>query len=189
MFAYNAWYVAAWSHEIADRPLGRTLLGEPIVLFRVRDGSMAALEDRCCHRGMPLAQGTVVAQGLQCGYHGLVFDASGRCVAIPTQDTIPAKARVRSFPVHEQDALVWVWMGDAAKAEPAEVPSYPYHNTWPHKVKTERLHCNYTLISDNLLDQSHAAYVHKSTLASDVNAYARVEMKTTPTQNGVRFIR
>lgn len=189
MFARNAWYVAAWSHEVVGKPLARTLLNEPIVLFRDAGGAVAALEDRCCHRGTPLAHGTVVAKGLQCGYHGLVFDGNGRCVEIPAQDTIPAKARVRSFPVHEKDRLVWVWTGEAAKADAADIVSHPYHDLWPHKVKTEVLACNYALISDNLLDQSHAAYVHKSTLSSDLAAYARVEMKTTPTRHGVKFMR
>ncbi len=32
MFLRNAWYVAAWDREVtAARPLGRTLLDEPVV--------------------------------------------------------------------------------------------------------------------------------------------------------------
>ncbi|MGH7905147.1 MAG: Rieske 2Fe-2S domain-containing protein, partial [Candidatus Binataceae bacterium] len=101
MYAYNAWYVAAWGHEIDGKPLGRKLLDEPVVLFRGRNGRVAALEDRCCHRGTPLAEGEVVGDHIRCGYHGLVFDAAGRCVEIPGQPNIPTGARVRSFPVEE----------------------------------------------------------------------------------------
>jgi vanillate O-demethylase monooxygenase subunit len=189
VFAYNAWYVAAWSSDLTAAPLGRTLLNEPVVLFRDAAGRAAALEDRCCHRGMALSTGTLQPDGLQCGYHGLVFDGAGRCVHVPGQDTIPTSLRVRSFPVEERDALVWIWMGDPATADPATIPRYPWHAAWPHKTKTERLACNYLLIADNLLDQSHAAYVHTSTLSSNRQAYDTTEMVTTPTPTGVKFMR
>lgn len=57
MFARNTWYVAAWSDEVTGKPLGRRLLNEPVVLFRTATGVLAALFDRCCHRGLPLAHG------------------------------------------------------------------------------------------------------------------------------------
>ena len=59
MFPRNHWYVAAWSHEIGRRPLGRILLNEPVVFFRKQDGAVAALEDRCAHRGYPLHRGVL----------------------------------------------------------------------------------------------------------------------------------
>ena len=80
-------------------------------------------------------------------------------------------------------------MGDVAFRTAPLLPDYPWHARWPHKYKTEQLDCNYLLLSDNLLDQTHAAYVHKSTLASNVDAYERAEMKITPTEDGVKFIR
>lgn len=70
----NAWYVGAWSHELGDAPLARTLLGEDVVLFRTGKGQAAALEDRCCHRAVKLSLGETVENGLQCGYHGMVFE-------------------------------------------------------------------------------------------------------------------
>jgi len=55
MFIRNSWYVAAWSQDVnAQTPLGRTILDEPVVLFRTSDGKVNALEGRCAHRGMPL---------------------------------------------------------------------------------------------------------------------------------------
>ena len=39
MFLRNYWYVAAAEEEGAGRPLGRTILGEPVVLFRTEDGT------------------------------------------------------------------------------------------------------------------------------------------------------
>ncbi|MBR1223043.1 aromatic ring-hydroxylating dioxygenase subunit alpha [Bradyrhizobium sp. U87765 SZCCT0131] len=189
MFLYNAWYVAAWSSEVGAKPLGRTLLNEPVVLYRTGDGGVAALEDRCCHRGMPLSCGAVFGNNIRCEYHGMVFDPAGGCVEIPGQAIIPRSARVRSFPVAERDDLIWIWMGEPALADVAKIPSYPWHKLWPYKSKTERIDCNYLLLSDNLLDQTHGAYVHKSTLASNVDAYERAEMTITSTPDGVKFIR
>lgn len=189
MFLKNAWYVAAWGSEITDVPLGRTLLNEPIVFYRGDDGGAVALEDRCCHRGMPLSHGMVLGNEIRCEYHGLRFDGSGSCTDIPGQASIPPNARVRSYPVCERDQLVWIWMGDPEKADTDEIVRYPWHDRWPHKKKTENLHCNYLLISDNLLDQTHSAYVHKSTLASDPDAYAKAKMDVEGTPDGVRFTR
>ena len=189
MYLRNAWYVAGWSNEINAQPIARTFLDEPVMLYRASNGALVALEDRCCHRGMPLSLGEVVGDNVRCEYHGMVFDGTGRCVDIPNQTHIPATAKVRSFPIAEKDDLVWIWMGEPENARSEEIVAYPFHKTWPYRSKSERLPCNYLMVSDNLLDQTHAAYVHKSTLASDTDAYARAEMHVSPTPDGVKFIR
>jgi vanillate O-demethylase monooxygenase subunit len=108
MFIRNAWYVAAWADEIGAAPLARRICGEPVVLYRDAQNRVSALLDMCCHRGAPLHMGKVVEQGLQCGYHGLIFERDGACVSVPGQDHIQTRTRVRSFPVVEQDAFVWI---------------------------------------------------------------------------------
>jgi len=92
MLLRNAWYIGAWADELGDKPLARRICGDPIVLFRDGSGKAAALTDRCCHRAAPLHLGSLVEAGIQCGYHGLVFDANGRCVTIPGQKLIPRDA-------------------------------------------------------------------------------------------------
>ena len=110
MFLRNAWYVAAWDTEIGSEPLARTLLGETVVLFRTADGAPVALEDRCCHRQLPLSKGKVIGEEIQCGYHGLRFDRQGRCTQVSGQASIPPNAAVRSFRLSERwrgASLVW----------------------------------------------------------------------------------
>src|SRR4051794_25265667 len=121
MFVRNAWYVAAACAEIADKPLARTLLNEPVVLFKNGRGEICALEDRCCHRGAPLSLGHATEAGIQCGYHGMEFDRDGVCIAIPGQNIIPKRARVRSYPVVTKGDYVWIWMGQADRADPAQI--------------------------------------------------------------------
>jgi phenylpropionate dioxygenase-like ring-hydroxylating dioxygenase large terminal subunit len=79
MFLRNFWYVAASINEVTRKPLGRTILGEPIVFFRKEDGTPVAIEDRCVHRHLPLSMGKLVGDLLQCHYHGLRYDSAGQC--------------------------------------------------------------------------------------------------------------
>ena len=189
-FLWNCWYVAAWDHEVTREPLARTLLCKPVVLFRTEDGEPVALEDRCCHRSLPLSMGKVVGERLQCGYHGLQFDHTGECVHVPGQTYIPPEAQVRSYPVVERWKWVWIWMGEPEKADEALIPNWWWfdHADWEVvKGKHLRLDCNYELITDNLLDLSHLAYVHLNTLGTD--DIAEFPIKTERTQDMIRMTR
>ena len=168
MFLRNEWYVAALSRELTDRPLQRVLLGEPLALFRTASGKATALHDRCPHRGAPLSTGEVVGESLVCGYHGFSFDPTGRCNHIPGGVTIPAKACVRSFPVIDRWGWIFVWMGDAALADEALLPDFRWMTEPGWAGDSDYLHVksNYTLVRDNLLDLTHARFVHKKTLAT-----------------------
>jgi phenylpropionate dioxygenase-like ring-hydroxylating dioxygenase large terminal subunit len=169
MFLRNSWYVAAWDREVTRTPLARTFLDEPVVLFRKEDGTPVALEDRCCHRHLPLSRGRLEADRLRCGYHGLVFDAQGKCVEIPGQAGIPPQARVRAFPTIERFSWIWIWMGDPALADASLIPNWWYadHPEWAFsKHDPIYVHCNYQLIADNVLDVTHVAYVHGTSIGT-----------------------
>jgi len=190
----NAWYLAAWRDEIGEQPFARTLLNEPIVLFRAPDGKIAALEDRCCHRGAALSMGRLVPAGLRCGYHGMVFGADGRCVAIPGQDTIPPQARVLAYPVAERAQFTWIWMGDPAKADENAIPEYPPKDAQMGGTRQWGMlpiRCNYMLLIDNLMDLTHIPFVHGNTIGGeqqvDLIDSAKVDMRRT--EQGVHFIR
>ncbi len=168
-FVRNAWYVAAWSSEL-DRSLQRrTILGEAVVMYRTEDGAPVALRDRCPHRLLPLSRGRLVGDTLQCGYHGLVFDAAGTCVKAPGQEVIPPNARVRSYPMADRLGLAWIWMGEPDKADESEIYDLPqYHEPGWGVAHGDALHvaADYLLLCDNLCDPSHVEYVHPTTLGS-----------------------
>jgi phenylpropionate dioxygenase-like ring-hydroxylating dioxygenase large terminal subunit len=149
-----------------QQPLARTLLDEPVVFFRGASGAVSALEDRCCHRNLPLSHGRVEGDTLTCGYHGMVYDAGGVCVKVPGQEFIPKAACVRNFPVREQDGVVWFWPGDPSLAAHAEPPAYPFHSDprWAHKGSRYLVQGHHELINDNLIDLSHVGYVHGKTI-------------------------
>jgi vanillate O-demethylase monooxygenase subunit len=192
VFLKNDWYMAGWSTEVTDRPLGRMIAGEAIVLFRDAAGRISALRDQCCHRGVALSPGKVVEKGIQCPYHGLVFNGAGVCVHIPSQDNIPAKARVRSFAVEERDAIIWLWLGESEAADPAKIVAYPYHGDplWPYKVGYVHANCGYEMLIDNIMDLTHVGYVHSKTIGGgDLADHATATMKTERTERGVKFAR
>ena len=168
MYLRNCWYAAAWDHEVGEAPFARTLLDEPVVLFRTADGTPAALQDRCCHRALPLSMGRVLGDSLQCGYHGLRFDRDGHCVEVPGQSTIPPGARVAYYPVVERHRMVWIWMGDPARADAATIPNLFWHDdpAWLSTGERIEVACDYRLMIDIQLDATHATFVHVSTLAS-----------------------
>lgn len=159
----NQWYAAALSDELSTTPLLRTLLEEPVALFRGESGRATALHDRCPHRFAPLHKGTVMGDDLRCPYHGLRFDAGGICVHNPIgEGKIPKAACVKSYPVAERDGIVWMWWGD----QPADESKIC---RWSEFEDTANYDCvegyievqgNYQLVADNLLDLSHAEFLH-----------------------------
>jgi vanillate O-demethylase monooxygenase subunit len=180
MFLRNCWYVAALDHELIDgKLLSRMLLGEHVLLYRGESGKVTALNDRCPHRGALLSRGRLEGDAVRCMYHGIKYDASGRCVQIPGQDMIPPKLRVRSYPVVERSPFIWVWMGEAAKADPALIVDLPYLADPAWKGIPAYLHydASYLLIVDNLSDFSHLAFVHTKTLGGS-EEYAYVSKPT-----------
>ncbi|RJF95913.1 aromatic ring-hydroxylating dioxygenase subunit alpha [Noviherbaspirillum saxi] len=191
-FPLNQWYVAAFSGELTDKPIARKLLNQPVVLLRTGGGQVAALEDRCCHRSLPLSCGTVESGGVRCGYHGLLYAPNGSCIEIPGQERIPAKAKVTSYVVTEKNHIVWIWFGSEEGSAPThDAPDYPHHDDPKYKFGWGVYHYDapYQLIHDNLLDLSHLGYVHLKTIGGNARQHMNAEMKVTSEGNMVRVIR
>jgi phenylpropionate dioxygenase-like ring-hydroxylating dioxygenase large terminal subunit len=169
-FPLNAWYAAAWGHEIKRELTARTVCGAHMVLFRRSDGQVGALEDACWHRLVPLSLGKLVGDDVMCGYHGLRFNAAGRCTFMPAQQTINPSACVRAFPVVERHRMIWVWPGDPALADPAAMPDFHWNDgtEWVGDGGTfYGLKCDYRLVLDNLMDLTHETYVHAGSIGHD----------------------
>ena len=185
MFIKNAWYVAAYSKEIINLSLfSRTICGIPMVFYRQEGtGAPVALLDACPHRFFPLSKGHLTQEGIECGYHGMRFNPEGKCIHIPGQDRIPESACVKTFPLVEKHNIVWIWPGNPDLADASKIPAFEItdrstcgldfscfdvHSTdWLHSGGEHiQVQANYRLIVDNLLDLSHADFVHRNTIGS-----------------------
>lgn len=179
----NQWYAAGFSDELSTKPLQRTLLNEPMALFRGESGKAIALNDRCPHRFAPLHQGTVFGDDLRCPYHGLRFNPDGACVHNPIGDgKIPKAACVKSYPLAERDGIVWLWWGD----EPADESKIRRYEEFDDPARYAcvqgyiHVRANFELVIDNLLDLSHAEFLHPYLATEGFNRRTQYSME----QNG-----
>src|SRR3990167_4234123 len=180
VYLTNTWYAAAFSGELSTTPLLRTLLGEPIALYRGESGRALALHDRCPHRFAPLHQGQVFGEDLRCPYYGLRFDPQGACVHNPIgEGKIPKAACVRSFPLAERDGIVWMWWCDAP-ADETTIRRWPeFDDTARHTSVEGYIHvrANFELVIDNLLDLSHAEFLHPYLATEGFNRRTQYSME------------
>ena len=185
MFVRNSWYVAGWSQEVNnEKPLGRTILNEPIVLFRTGEGNVAALAGRCAHRWMPLEHGKIVGDTLVCCYHGLAYAEDGHCARIPGQKIIPKNLKLRRYPVVERYGAVWIWMGEPELADESKIfrcPALEIDDQNSHQFYFH-VKANYLYLNDNLSDLLHQAYLHSPSFGG--NTYSLGEVVPDVKQNG-----
>lgn len=179
-FLYNAWYPAGWATDIeTGKMLAKTFLNQRIVMFRDSQGVVKALEDRCPHRFVPLHLGELKGDTIQCAYHGLTFDCSGACVLNPHGNgAIPKAAKVRSYPMAEVYGLVWIWMGDADKADQALISDFTELDPVKKFVGKSYLlvNANYVLENDNIMDLSHIEFLHKASLGSSKVSEGKIDV-------------
>lgn len=177
-FPRNHWYVVARPDELEDVPMSRTILDTRIVLFRDEDGEPTALEDRCVHRSMPLSKGVLRAGRLQCRYHGITYDGTGAVVDIPCQTAVPNNRRAQRFPLHVGTQLIWIWMGEEDRADPALLPDHAWLDTDEWRTVGGRLHMNgrTQLLNENLTDLSHVSYLHAGSIGTEDVARAPIDV-------------
>ena len=165
MHIQNAWYVAAMSNEVTDKPLGRTICNHNLVMYRGKGETVACIEDFCPHRGAAMSLGYIEEGELVCGYHGLRMGPDGQTISMPKQrtDRFPC---TRSFPVMEKYGFIWVWPGDKAQGDESKLPKFHWaeNDGWAYGGGLFHIKCDYRLMIDNLMDLTHETYVHSSSI-------------------------
>ena len=186
IYATNLWYAALWADDLAEGKLqSRTICEQPIVFFRGPDGAAVALEDRCAHRFIPLSMGELCdgAASVECPYHGLRFGTDGACVLNPHgSGRIPATLAVRAYPVVERHTMLWLWMGTET-ADPDLIPDFSYLDPGAPGVLSKRdwieMDVDYQLVIDNLLDLSHASFLHRGVLGDPSTLHCDIDIEST----------
>jgi phenylpropionate dioxygenase-like ring-hydroxylating dioxygenase large terminal subunit len=163
----NQWYAVAWDSEVDRKPFARIICDVPVLVYRRLDRSLVALRDACPHRLFPLSQGIKEDDNIRCKYHGMLFGPDGRALQMPLKnDPVNASICVQSYPVAEKHRFVWIWVGDAAKADPALIPDlWPCSAVgWTFDGGYYHVKAGYLLCLDNLMDLSHETYVHQGSI-------------------------
>lgn len=168
-YPFNQWWIAAYASEVGREILGRSILGEQVILYRTEDGEAVALSGICPHRSFPLAQGILVGDAVQCPYHGFTFDGKGSCIRVPSQTNIPSKSHLRHYPSVERGGIIWIWTGDKELADADLIPPVESmgldNKDWAADVSPMvTINGRYTLLIDNLLDLSHVSFIHSDTI-------------------------
>lgn len=180
----NGWYVAAFAYEATRALLSRWILNEPVVIYRKEDGEAVALAGRCPHRHFPLGKGCLKGDTVECGYHGITFGPDGDCTHIPSQKVVPGVYRIKKYPLVERGMWLWIWPGDPALADESLLPDlqeagycepgFRYRPFYSLQVAGR-----YQLLNDNLLDLTHLAYLHRTSIGVEANASTSEEREET----------
>lgn len=194
-FVTNAWYVIAAARELQPGVLrGEKIAGKPVVFWRTQDGRVVVFDDRCVHKRMPLSAGRFIEPDvLECAYHGLCFDRTGKCIKVPAHPdgAIPSRAKLRPYPVIEQDGLVWMWTGDAKKGEGTRPPHSVEiaSSEWEtYTVDPIRVPANYRLLIENLMDITHFYPLHEGNIGDYANSEIPIEL-TEPEVEGLKTVK
>jgi phenylpropionate dioxygenase-like ring-hydroxylating dioxygenase large terminal subunit len=168
------WHPVIRSSEVTDVPQNVRILGEDLIIYRDRSGTVGLLEPRCCHRGTTLYYGQVEEVGIRCPYHGWLFDADGMCLDQPCEpDRGRNKASYRQpwYPVREYGGLVFTYMG------PADLePVFPRYEMFEDLQADEEIviidhfafggptsaPCNWFQTHENAMDPYHVFILHNA---------------------------
>jgi len=179
---YRKWFVVARSEALRQRPLAVTVLQQALVLGRMADGRVFAMEDRCPHRQVALSDGCITHDGIQCPYHGWTFGGDGTCIRIPglpPAAALPAIS-VRTVSLREINGLIWARLAASGDAEPpagmsAAIPAAAqifWQTRWQAPVIDA---------IENFLDPLHTHTIHPGLVRSDgLRKPIQVSLRRTP---------
>jgi nitrite reductase/ring-hydroxylating ferredoxin subunit len=199
------WQPVCLSEELTDVPKAIRILGEDLVAFRDRSGTIGVMHRHCAHRGASLEYGIIQEHGIRCCYHGWHYSVDGSLLDAPCE---PADTRLKqtvaqgAYPAFERDGLVFAYMGPADKQPPfPEYDTYslpkgtklvPFSNIYP---------CNWLQVHENIMDHMHTAVLHNNMTVEGVDAETAagvslegfgdmpvMQWEPTRSGNGIAFI-
>jgi 5,5'-dehydrodivanillate O-demethylase len=146
---------------------GVRLLGEDLVLFRDRRGEFGLIDRHCPHRRADMVNGFIEDRGLRCGYHGWLFDPTGRCLAQPYEDLAHPDARFRdkvrtaAYPVEVVAGLVWAYLGPEPRPLVPDWEPFHWENGFRQIVFAD-IECNWFQCQENSIDPVHFEWLHRN---------------------------
>jgi len=161
----------SWELPQPDGPQVRVkCLGERMIAFRDTNGRLGLIDEFCAHRGVSLYFGRNEECGLRCPYHGWKYDVTGQCVEVPSEPAESGycqKIKLKSYPLHEQGGVIWVYMGPAGEQPP--LPEFEFATVAPEQTYTSKRsqECNWLQAMEGGIDSSHVSFLHSGALNTD----------------------
>src|SRR4051812_37015854 len=181
----RAWLYVGHESEIpaaGDYALA-TLGGDEILLVRQEDGSVAALHNRCAHRGARVAVNPgKAARALRCPYHAWTYRLDGTLLGVPLPEgyaepiagqaaslaRVPKVESYRGFIFATHDAAAPPlphYLGPLASAFDNMVDRAPAGNVTRFGGRLQpEYRGNWKMFMENALDLVHPGFVHKSSV-------------------------
>ena len=128
----DAWFPLVHTNQVRRRPVARSLHGEPVIFYRNHTGAVRAAD---------APPGTPVSQRPDSEF----LDATGH------------------YPLIERYGYAWVWYGNPLNASPSFLPCIPHTPVegLPRRFEATVVYdCTYELVCENLLDLTHADFLH-----------------------------
>lgn len=185
----RCWYIAGLLDEFTEALQERYLLGHSVLIYRASNGEPIALQNRCAHRAFPLSHGRREGDDVVCMYHGLRYSPQGQCVHAPMLRRAAPHVSIRRYPSAVRGPLVWIWMGDPAEADEADIPDTRWLESaaWAHRNGYVQMPANYIGLYENLLDLTHFSYLHAGNIGTP--AWAEAPCEVTVIGQTVQLVR
>ena len=162
----NYWYPVEEVRRIKPETVVEVVFWKrSIALFRGKDGTYQAVEDRCAHRQLKLSLGDVQGCRLVCAYHGWEYGGKGRPAGVPHDRegrSFPNLA-LKTYPVKVRYGLIWLFPGDPALAEERRIPDIPElegPGRWACVPLCFTWSAHHSMVIDNVSDFTHA-HLHR----------------------------
>ena len=165
----NQWYAITSSKSIKkNKILALRRFGENLVLYRDSEGTIGCVTDLCAHRGASLQKGCVKDGHIQCPFHGIEYDASGKCVYVPSEGKASeldfSRFNLKSYETREIGGIVFAWYGDDKPDSEPDVFDVMTDYLYAWDEMTDHWKVQYSRVIENQLDVSHLAFVHRTTI-------------------------
>lgn len=164
----NQWYVVLDSKEIKKGKLtSAKRMGKNLVFWRTSTGEVACVDHQCAHRGADLGKGVLVDDKVQCPFHGVRYDATGKAVVIPAHGKhapVPDNFHVDSYKVVDKYGFIWLWWGEQRDSYPEILFLDDLDDSFDTLTYKDPWSVHYSRAIENQLDVPHVPFVHHNTI-------------------------
>lgn len=164
----NQWYGVMDAKEIKKGKITvARRMGELLAFYRDSKGVVVCVADQCAHRGAGLHLGKIQGDTIECPFHGLKYDKTGRCIEIPANGKntpVPSQFQIKGYPVREEYGFIWLWWGEARAEYPAIKFFSDLDNSFSYATVADPWKIHYSRAIENQLDVAHLPFVHYNTI-------------------------